>query len=152
MNSIGPIDDRLVSIWNTKIKGKISNLKNTMYAIIHGTIVSSSKSVIDQRVRLSPMFGDTLRFLPFAHERQHPSLGPNELKVHEQAVWRVNERTQKLTEVFALRMQVQFGPDSTKALKDLLEVLPRLETEMSSQNNQGQEQQDRNSSSQSSEE
>jgi hypothetical protein len=134
MHSIGDVDKRLVALWNTKIKGKINNLKNTRNAIVHGTIVSSSKGGFDQHVRLSPAFGDTLRSLTYIRQRKHPGLGPNELRVHERAVWRVNERTQKLTRAFALRMQLQFGPESTKAIQDLLALLPQLESEMDSDN------------------
>lgn len=138
LERIAEVDDHLVALWDTKIKGKIDNLKNTRNAIVHGTIVSSHRGGMDQRMRLSPTFGDTLRFQPFARRHEHPGLRPSDLKTHEQAVWRVIRQLQKLKQAFALRMRVQFGPDSTAAIQELLVLVPQLETEMSSQNNQDQ--------------
>jgi hypothetical protein len=149
MMRIGELDDRLVDLWSKKVKGKINNLKNTRNSIVHGTIVTSSKGGMDQRMRLSPTFGETLRFLPFARAHEHPGIGPNELRVHEKAVWRVIERTQKLTQAFALRMQVRFGPHQGGEVQELLELLTRLEHEMNSQNIPDQEQQDKTDLSQS---
>jgi hypothetical protein len=147
LQRIGDIDDRLVKLWSTKIKGKIDNLKNTRNAIVHGAIVLSARGM-DQRQRLAPTFGDTLRFQPTIH--QHPGLGPSDLSTHEKAVWRVTERTQKLTLAFAHRMQARFGPDNEAAIRALLELVHQLETDWSSQNNQDQEQPDETDPSQSS--
>jgi hypothetical protein len=60
------------------------------------------------------------------------------LKVHEQAVWRVNARVQSLTQAFAHRMELAFGPNSERATQELLKLLPEIEVKMS-QNNQDQE-------------
>jgi hypothetical protein len=100
----GPIDDRLVELWDKKIKGKINNIKNTRNAIVHGGIILSALGVDDQHQRLSPMFGDTLRIYPQIKSGRHPGLGANELHVHEQAVWRVNERTLRLAGLHPVRL------------------------------------------------
>jgi hypothetical protein len=138
MHKIGELDDRLRALWG-KLKGKIDYLKNTRNRIIHGTIVTSSIGPLDQRIRLSPAIADTLRFAPYLRQRRHPGLGPGEIKNHEQAVWRVNERTQRLNEAFRLRMQLQFGPHQGGEIQKLLELLTQLESQTNSQNSQDQE-------------
>jgi hypothetical protein len=142
MHSIGELDDRLTALWDTKIKGKIDTLKNTRNAIVHGAIISSYRSG-DQKVRLSPTFGDILRLYPFYKRQVHPGLGPSDLKTHEQAVWRVIERTQKLSGAFDFRMRLQFGPDREVAIRELHELLLQLETDWNSQNSPDQEQPDK---------
>jgi hypothetical protein len=56
-----PIDQQLVTLWNS-VKGKINTLKNTRNMIVHGTI-SSAGNAKGTFTKLTPAFGDTLRFL-----------------------------------------------------------------------------------------
>jgi hypothetical protein len=72
-----------------------------------------------------------------------PGLGSNELKIHEQAVWRVNARVQEMTEAFRLRMQLLMTPDQPEVIRKLLEVLLQLNAMKDTQNNQDQAPQDK---------
>jgi hypothetical protein len=58
-------DATIFAAWGN-IKGKINSLKNTRNAIAHGSIThyTSGNNILNQRPRLSPAFGDTLRFMP----------------------------------------------------------------------------------------
>lgn len=122
------IDPQIAKLWSG-VKGKIDTLKSTRNAIVHGTLVSSSgrANAHDQTHRIAPNFGDVLRFLPDVMQGRHPGLGSNELRVHEKAVWRVNERLRNLNEAFQLRMEIQLGPDKDTAVLKLLELLPNLD-------------------------
>jgi hypothetical protein len=149
LNKVVGVDPRLSEIW-TKVKGKIDALKNTRNAIVHGTISHSSRGadLYDQRPRLTPAQGDWLRFLPPILAGRHPGLGSNELKVHEQAVWRLNDRVRKLNEVFALGLKAQTGHDP-EVRRTLLELLSQLEAQTNTQNNQDQEPPDKSDPDQS---
>jgi hypothetical protein len=123
IHTIGEIDQRLCTLWG-RAKGKINALKNTRNAIVHGTLTNVAMTE-NMRVRLTPAYGDTLRFLPPIREGRMPGFGSNELRVHEQAVWRLNVRLRTLCEAFRLRMQLRFGPHRGDEAQRLLELLPR---------------------------
>lgn len=139
----GKIAERLCAQWDS-IKGKINALKSTRNAIVHGTVTSVA---IESRTtsRLMPSFFDTLRFFPRFMNGQLPGLGSNELKNHEQAVWRVNDRVRKLTQAFQLALKLT-APRGRRAIaRKLLEILNELESRTSGQNIQGQAQPDKGS-------
>jgi hypothetical protein len=140
LNRAVDLDDRLRKVWE-KAKGKIDALKNTRNAIIHGTVsgYAYGDNLLKQGPRLNPAFGDWLRLAPPIMAKQIPGLGSNEIKNHEQAVWRVNDRMRKLDEAFQLRLRAQHGPDPEEAIRKLLELLPQLENRTNSQNNQDKE-------------
>jgi hypothetical protein len=115
------IDERLSTLWS-KVKDKIDGLKSTRNAIIHGTVASVGTAT-KSSVKVMPAFADTLRLHKAAAAQGNiPGLGSNELNVHSQAVWRVNNRVHELTEAFRLRMQLPQLPDSAEAVQKLLEL------------------------------
>jgi hypothetical protein len=140
LNRAVDLDDRLRELWE-KTKGKIDALKNTRNAIIHGTVsgYAYGDNLLKQGPRLNPAFGDWLRLAPPIMARKIPGLGSNEIKNHEQAVWRVNDRVTKLDEAFQFRLQAQHSPDPEEAIRKLLELLHQLENQSNSQNNGDQE-------------
>jgi hypothetical protein len=152
-NIIPEFDPRICSSW-ASIKGKIDALKNTRNAIVHGVVTHSAKGVspYDQTPRLTPAPADWLRFSPAVLAGRHPGLGSNEIKVHEQAVWRVNARAHKLSEVIQLRLRQPFLPESGGVNPKLSALLIQLENLTSSQNSQDQELQDKSGHDQSSHE
>jgi hypothetical protein len=117
------IDDRLLKNWHS-IKGKIDRLKNTRNAIVHGS-VGSVGSATKSTSRLTPAFGDTLRFPRTVPKGSFPGLGSNEIKTHSQAVWTANNRVAQLTGAFRLRMQLPHHADPLGVIRTLLEMLPR---------------------------
>jgi hypothetical protein len=134
MQRLGDFDDRLRAYWKN-LKGKIDTLKNGRNAIVHGVILNSSHGGKNQRLRLSPALSDTLRIQSRINVEQvlkggqHIGFGPDELKSHEQAVWRVIERIQLLIAAFRPRMRLAFGPHEGRDPEELLEAVSRLDGE-----------------------